>query len=937
MNLFELFVKIGVDDKASGKIKTLTKNLGSGLKSAAEIGTKAVIGLTTTAAAGIATLTGMAVKNYAEYEQLAGGVETLFKGSADAVMKNASEAYRTSAMSANDYMEVVTSFSASLIQSLEGDTEAAAQKADVAIRDMSDNANKFGSDIETLKTAYAGFAKGQFMLLDNLKLGYGGTQAEMKRLLEDAEAISGIEYDISSYADIVDAIHIIQEEMSVAGATALEASTTIEGSLNMMKASWENLLTGVADENADFDQLMENFVDSVGTVYDNLAPRIEIALDGVTKMIDTLLPKVVDEIPKLINKFLPKLAKSAVKIIKTFADSIKKNSKSLVRTAKNVVMTLVDGLLDSLPDLIDGASELFNGIISAIPDVVIKIVKEMPKIVAAIVKGLVSGIGAVAKAVADLFNPTTWTLSEMKEGIREAAQNVTPFTDAVNSAKDSVVDLSNVMSEKGRTISEIDDEIAEVEGNITEIIKREFEEQDGYRQEDLDSIKKYNDQLKALAIEKQNIYRQQMIAEYNKILLDTELDEGNVAQYISTLNTNLEKANEETEKWYTSALTQIENQYSAIGAVGSKEYIAAQEAVKSQYEEMLAETQTAYQKGATYLRVQSGSISGFSLSGYTSEAKEFLEVAKEGYPVIKKFKDYVEQDYNFAFPDFSILATGPQVAQYADNIKLQFTEALQAIDIEATNTYLSMQSLLRDEDGYLSGAAAENVSSLLAIFDYVPPALEDTAHEAITAMASGLEEQIPELGNAANMTSSEIADVLRKNLIDPNGEYNLKNLMGTAANQAADGFENGFEERISSIMSTVKGIAAGVINAMNKAFEIKSPSRKTKKMAYFLAEGFAVGFKNFGNLAFDAAGEFSDGVLDYLEPEYGVEYDVGTDYSTPYNGSTLTDAVAESVMITGNQRRNQKVVVELSLKDSDSELGRALLNALTTTQREVFA
>lgn len=197
-----------------------------------------------------------AISAYGDYEQLVGGVETLFKDSSDTVIQNAANAYKTAGMSANEYMETVTSFSASLLQSVGGDTVKAAEQADTAIRDMSDNANKMGTSMEAIQNAYQGFAKQNYTMLDNLKLGYGGTKEEMERLLEDASKLSGIEYDISSYSDIVDAIHIVQNEMGITGTTAKEASTTIQGSISSMKGAWQNLLTGLTDENQNINTLV---------------------------------------------------------------------------------------------------------------------------------------------------------------------------------------------------------------------------------------------------------------------------------------------------------------------------------------------------------------------------------------------------------------------------------------------------------------------------------------------------------------------------------------------------------------------------------------------------------------------------------------------------------------------------------------------------------
>ena len=298
MNLFELFVKIGVDDQASDKISGLSSKLGNGLKTAAKIGTAAV----GAAAAGITALTTAAVNNYAEYEQLVGGVETLFKTSSGKVMGYAENAYKTAGLSANAYMETVTSFSASLLQSLGGDTEAATEYANLAITDMADNANKMGSSIDTIQTAYAAFAKQNYTLLDNLKLGYGGTKEEMQRLIADAAELSDtVDAQSMSFDNIVEAIHVVQTEMGITGTTAKEAGTTIQGSVSSMKSAWENLLTGLADGNANIEQLVDNLVTTIvgdGTesnlgVLGNILPAVETALNGASTLIIKALPKII--------------------------------------------------------------------------------------------------------------------------------------------------------------------------------------------------------------------------------------------------------------------------------------------------------------------------------------------------------------------------------------------------------------------------------------------------------------------------------------------------------------------------------------------------------------------------------------------------------------------------------------------------------------------
>ena len=292
MNLLDLFVKIGVDNsdvdkgfsETSSKAESLAGKLKGGLATAAKVGAAALAA----AATGVAALTKASIDQYAEYEQLVGGVDTLFKTASDKVQEYAANAYKTAGMSANEYMDTVTSFSASLLQSLGGDTDKAAQKADQAITDMADNANKMGTGMEMIQNAYQGFAKQNYTMLDNLKLGYGGTKEEMERLLADAEKLSGQKFDISSYSDIVDAIHVVQTEMGITGTTAAEAASTIEGSGGSAKAAWANLITGIADDNADLDTLIGNFVSSVETAAGNIIPRVSAILGGISQLVNQM-------------------------------------------------------------------------------------------------------------------------------------------------------------------------------------------------------------------------------------------------------------------------------------------------------------------------------------------------------------------------------------------------------------------------------------------------------------------------------------------------------------------------------------------------------------------------------------------------------------------------------------------------------------------------
>lgn len=361
MNVFDLYAKIALDtgdyekglEDASGKASSFADKLKTGLATAAKVGAAAI----GAASAGIAALTKSSIEGYAEYEQLVGGVETLFKQSADVVQQYAANAYKTAGMSANEYMTTVTSFSASLLQSMGGDTAAAAEKANLAITDMSDNANKMGTDMELIKNAYRGFAKSNYTMLDNLALGYGGTKEEMQRLLEDAEKISGIEYDISSYGDIVDAIHVVQTEMGITGTTAKEASTTISGSVSSMKSAWQNLVTGISDENANLEQLVENFVDSAITAAGNIAPRIEQVLAGIGTVGEKIAPVIADGISAAVEK-APEFLTAGANMLVSLGNALMEQSDLLIQNAFDLILVLADGLIQGVGGLADSALEL---------------------------------------------------------------------------------------------------------------------------------------------------------------------------------------------------------------------------------------------------------------------------------------------------------------------------------------------------------------------------------------------------------------------------------------------------------------------------------------------------------------------------------------------------------------------------------------------------
>ena len=399
---FELVPKLGntTDFKASlaaiktdGASASLGKSLGKGIVkglAALEIGKL------------IADTIADSLKAYADYEQLVGGVETLFKDSADVVEKYAANAYKTAGLSANQYMETVTSFSASLLQSLGGDTEQAAKVADMAITDMSDNANKMGTSMQSIQAAYQGFAKQNYTMLDNLKLGYGGTKTEMERLLKDAEALTGIHYDISNLSDVYEAIHVIQTELGITGTTAKEASTTILGAFNMVKASWQNVLVAMADPNADLSAVFGDMVSSISTLLKNAIP-----------VIGEIATQLIIQLPDAVIELAPVLLEAVGQMLLSVGEKLESWMEEVMLAFANWFLECLDGIGQWFSDLGTSISDGIDSVVewfATLPDRVLSLLYDLASqayeagkaIVVAFGQGILANFSAALDPMASL-------------------------------------------------------------------------------------------------------------------------------------------------------------------------------------------------------------------------------------------------------------------------------------------------------------------------------------------------------------------------------------------------------------------------------------------------------------------------------------------------------------------------------------------------------
>lgn len=432
----------------------VTEGFKAGLEkigSFAKKGMALVTGSVTAASGAMIALGKSALDAYADYEQLTGGVSTLFGTqdrsleeyaasvgkSVDAarseydkllqaqsdVLDNAAKAFKTAGLSQNEYMETVTSFSAALIASLGGDTLKAAEVADKAIVDMADNANKMGSSMESIQNAYQGFAKGQYQLLDNLKLGYGGTKTEMERLLADAEAISGVHYDIESYADVVEAIHVIQDEMGITGTTAKEAAETISGSVASMKASWSNLVVGIADDEQDFDKLTNDFVESAATAAENILPRVETILGGMGKLVTSMSGVIADALVGF-TKYIPDLIEAGVSLVDALVQGLVENAPALADAAFDAGMQLLDGLFTIGPKLLDLGAQLLTTLIEGVTSHISDIVETAKSFISTITDAIVSNAPALMAAAASMLGALVTGITDCLPDLIDAAISI---------------------------------------------------------------------------------------------------------------------------------------------------------------------------------------------------------------------------------------------------------------------------------------------------------------------------------------------------------------------------------------------------------------------------------------------------------------------------------------------------------------------------------
>lgn len=757
--------------------KALTK-----LKPAAAAAVKALAAVTAAAAAAFGAVVKQSVEDYSDYEQLVGGVETLFKRSSDKVVAYANNAYKTAGLSANDYMETVTSFSASLLQGLGGDTEAAAVIADQAITDMSDNANKMGTDMEMIQNAYQGFAKQNYTMLDNLKLGYGGTAGEMARLINDSgvlgDTMKVTEQTVNevSFDKMIEAIHVVQTNMGITGTTAKEASETIQGSVSAMRAAWKNFTTGMADDTQDVDTLVDNVVDSVDTVADNVIPRIQKLLPRLTQGLSDLTQRLSSKIPGLLSKVLPSFIRSTTKMVQNIAGTLTK----------------------SLPVIIDAASELFSGVVRAIPGVAKEVLKNMPKIIKAVVDGLWNGVKSIVETVQDIFGATNEAVYEAKSSLEEAAASVTSFSDAIGAAQPNISDLNTLLSSTGKTVGDLDSQIETEANAINRIFAAALEEGRALRQTELDEIAQHYDNLRELETEKLGIAQQQQAALVQAIQLEkNQITQEGMAQYISNVQAAYEQATELETTNYLNELSLLQNQYQVEGSLTEQEYQKRLEEAKAHHDAMQAQNDQ-YQQEAMAM------LSDNAAATISSEQSTYGEL--QG--IVSQY--YAERN-NTAGKSQAELLELYQSGQAVANEYALAAAGLTEGQLEAGNATLTTLAMLVKGGGQLSDSAKTSVESMLAAFDGLPDEMEDTGKDALLGLTAGLGDTIPGLEDTSEMSAQSIVDAIKSYL----GIASPSKVLRQMGQYAGEGLENGLRGSQSSVRVAASILSATVTTTLN--------------------------------------------------------------------------------------------------------------------------
>ena len=844
-----------------------------------------------------------AISSYAEYEQLVGGVETLFKDSADIVKGYANQAYKTAGLSANQYMETVTSFSASLLQGLGGDTKKAAQIADMAIIDMSDNANKMGTSMEMIQNAYQGFAKQNYTMLDNLKLGYGGTKEEMARLVKESGILGEAGADLTaknldqkvSYDQIVQAIHKVQENMGIAGTTSKEASSTIEGSVNQMKASWQNLLTAIADNNKDIEKSVNEFVDSAITASKNLVPRIKVAVEGIKKLINSIVtevfPKLKKEIPQLrplievfewfikhkntvINAVKLIITAFAVNKIAKFTKSISDGAKGLLEWVKNATLATTATNANTTAQVANTTSQVAGTTATKALTVATNLLNAAWK--SNPIGLVITGVTALI-SVFSIFKGKTDELTEAEKKQKEALENQ---TEAVKNQVDAWKDLKQAKQDQidaGMTeisyYQNLRDElenITDANGNVLEgnekrasFIVSTLADALGV---EIDKEKSLNDQVRDLTSNIDDLMQKKKA----QIILDSQEDlyaqainnKAEATRQLSEVQDTYNKQKEKQKKLEDelAELSALAIQYAndpQLSLGYAKQIQEIQKKIDTQKEEVTTAEKNYYDQ-LNLVQEYAYNMGLYETNMSLAHEGRYNEMSTVNWSYVKDYQN--SEDAKMAQLEQSI----KDEQTWLDILKgMRNDSNAEQIDGQIKTSETKLKNLEEEMKAYKSTTEkglsdvsivwSDGLDDQLSEITGSKIEFKDAGNGQVQAYVDGVKVGEPKAtSEMAKMTTDAINEVSKQ-----------KTGATTAGEDLIDGINNGVgnERKQSGVFGTIKTFGYNLLASLKASLQEHSPSKATNQMGQYLLEGLGLGMEKEEDSILKQASNFGKSVI----------------------------------------------------------------------------
>ena len=886
-----------------------------------------------------------AIESYADYEQLVGGVETLFKDSAGIVQDYANQAYKSSGLSANQYMETITSFSASLLQGLNGDTAKAAKIADMAIIDMSDNANKMGTSMEMITNAYQGFAKGNFQMLDNLKLGYGGTKEEMARLINESGVMGDTlittgkngNFATVSFAKMVEAIHKVQENMGITGTTAKEASSTIQGSASSMRSAWKNLLTGIADDTQDTKKLVKNFTDSVITYAKNLVPRIKISVDGIKKLVNSIItevfPKLKKEVPELKplintfewfikNKDLVVGAMKAIvgafavakvlqftKGITDFTTSIKTASGvASIFTGVTKTMTIAQTAQTVATNAGTAATNLFNKALSANPLGLVLTLITTGITLYSIFKGKTDEATEAQKAQSKAIEENTEVINDSKKSwddlVKARQESINTGMTELSNYQSLYKELKGLVDENGKVKDGYEARASFITTTLKNALGVEIEMVDGVIQgygEISASIDQLMEKKKAEIIlnSQEELYTKAINGrtEATKNLLEAE-------------RLRDEKVQERTklEETYNARLQQLTEQYGHLGEATLQHKIENDSIIKQKLEMMAKNDEETANLEANY-NTQKELIAEYAYNIDLYEKN--MALAHEGnYDAMSTVTwEHVKDYQNAGDAKRAELETEIKYQEaYVEELKTMTDENGKYLyESQVNSSEERLRELKESLKQYNSTTRNELYNNEKSWLENSATVLSNLSDKKIEFKKVGDEQvQMYVDGIAQGQPMAELeAETITRGVLK---EFDKYAEAEGAGENLITGFTNG-EGNMSlqnAAFTTARSFAGSILTTLKNKLGIKSPSKETKKMGAFLIQGLGIGIEKEEDSVFKQMNTFGKNTLNTLRNSLSgnISTGIGSNLATEMNALTRN---AQNEMSTSyNFRKTNK-------------------------------